>query len=89
MLFLGSEKYPQVNEFDQQLAQNSGTNNAETDDLDTAYSFECSNQVFENMLEIFAEFFISPKFYDQFVDKELNAIDQEYQMNLNDDECRV
>jgi len=46
MLFLGTEKYPNYDEYDKFLSQNSGFSNAYTTHLETNYYFDCSNEAF-------------------------------------------
>lgn len=52
--FMGTKKYPQVNEFDAFLSHNSGVNNAETANLNTTFTFECDNNAYPQALDIFS-----------------------------------
>ncbi|KAJ2346468.1 metalloprotease, partial [Coemansia sp. RSA 2671] len=85
MLFLGTEKYPKEGEYDAYLASNSGRSNAYTSFTETNYYFSVFNGALENALDRFAQFFISPLFNADCVNRELNAVDSEYKGNLQAD----
>ncbi|KAJ2840504.1 metalloprotease [Coemansia sp. 'formosensis'] len=85
MLFLGTEKYPKEGEYDAYLSSNSGSNNAYTSFTETNYYFSVFNGAFEGALDRFAQFFISPLFNADCVDRELKAVDSEYKGNLQSD----
>ncbi len=82
MLFLGTEKYPNESEFDKVIAQYKGQFNAFTSTDMTGYYFAVTNQGFEETLDRFAQFFQTPLFNPSGVNRELNAIDQEFKKNL-------
>lgn len=54
MLFLGTKKYPEPNEYSEFLGKNSGYDNAFTDLMNTNYYFECKNSAFKECLDRFA-----------------------------------
>ena len=85
MLFLGTEKYPEVGEYNKYLASHQGYSNAYTSDERTNYYFEVNNDAFEGSLDRFSQFFVAPLFLQEFVDRELNAVHSEHQKNLNSD----
>ncbi|KAJ2026479.1 metalloprotease, partial [Coemansia sp. S610] len=89
MLFLGTEKYPKEGEFDEYLANNSGRSNAYTSFTETNYYFSIFNGALENALDRFAQFFISPLFNADCVDRELKAVDSEYKGTLQADNWRT
>ena len=60
MLFLGTEKYPQVGEYDKYLAEFQGYHNAFTAREHTNYHFEVNHDGFRGALDRFGQFFISP-----------------------------
>ena len=72
LLFLGTEKYPSENEFDDYLSKNGGESNAYTDLDKTVYFFNVDNNAFEGALDRFAQFFISSKFNKGSVEREIN-----------------
>lgn len=90
MLFLGTEKYPDEDDYETYLNRHGGFSNAYTDMEDTNYYFsiitdaeECAKtgrttQALAGALDRFAQFFIAPTFDRDAVDRELRAIDSEY-----------
>lgn len=62
MLFMGTEKYPDENEYSEFIQNNSGYNNAWTSLTNTNYHFEIANDEFKEALDMFAQFFICPLF---------------------------
>ncbi|KAJ2741432.1 metalloprotease, partial [Coemansia pectinata] len=88
MLFLGTEKYPKEGEYDAYLSSNSGSNNAYTSFTETNYYFSVFNGALEGALDRFAQFFISPLFNKDCVERELNAVDSEHKGNLQSDHHR-
>ena len=88
MLFLGTEKYPNQDEYRTFLSQNSGNSNAYTSATNTNYHFEVANSGFRQGLDIFAQFFLSPRFTETLTERELKAVDSEHKKNLNNDPRR-
>ncbi|EGR31622.1 insulin-degrading enzyme, putative [Ichthyophthirius multifiliis] len=88
MLFMGTKKYPIQNEFSQFLNQNSGSDNAYTDMMNTNYYYDIKNDQLQNSLDRFSQFFIEPLFDETCVEKEIQAIESEHQLGLNDDSNR-
>lgn len=88
MLFLGTEKYPSVEEFGQYLQRNGGYNNAYTARDRTNYHLEVRPEAFEGALDRFAQFFIAPKFTPEYNEREVNAVNAEFQKNLEEDGWR-
>ena len=87
MLFLGTKKYPEA-DFDTWLGKNSGYSNASTSQCFTKYYFETSNEALEEAIDRFSQFFIAPLFNADLTNKELNAVNQEHQKNLLNDDYR-
>lgn len=88
MLFLGTKKYPAVDDYSEYLAANQGMSNAYTDSENTNYFFEVNTDAFEGALDRFAQFFIEPLFHDDYVEREMNAVDSEHQKNIKTDNWR-
>ena len=88
MLFLGTEKYPGVNDYSSYLQTNGGYSNAYTAEDHTNYHFEVYNEAFEGALDRFAQFFIAPLFTKEFSEREMNAVNSEHQKNLENDKWR-
>jgi insulysin len=75
LLFMGTEKYPKENDYNQYLAEHSGHSNAFTGMENTNYYFEVGQEWLEGALDRFAQFFISPLFSDGCTERELKAVD--------------
>jgi insulysin len=88
MLFLGTDKYPSVEDFGEYLERNSGSNNAYTARDRTNYHLEIRPEAFEGALDRFAQFFIAPRFTPEFNAREVNAVNSEFQKNLENDDWR-
>jgi insulysin len=84
MLFLGSEKYPEV-KFMESINKNGGITNASTGDTDTTYYFSINCDKFIYHLNMMADFFVSPLLKKENVNKERNAVNSESVKNLLDD----
>ncbi|WP_423839704.1 insulinase family protein [Vibrio mytili] len=89
MLFLGTEKYPKVGEFQSYINQHGGTNNAWTGTEHTCFFFDIAPNAFNNALDRFSQFFTAPLFNEEALDKERQAVDSEYKLKLNDDARRL
>ncbi|MCB1135266.1 MAG: insulinase family protein, partial [Chlamydiia bacterium] len=88
MLFLGTTKYPIESEYDRYLTENGGTMNAYTANDHTNYTFAVKHEAFTEALDRFSWFFKEPLFNESGVDREVNAIDQEYAKNVPQDLIR-
>ena len=85
LLLMGTEKYPSENDYPEFLSKNSGVSNAYTSTDRTIYFFEVSNEGFEGALDRLAQCFICPIFNEGSVEREINAIDNEFSKNINND----
>ena len=88
MLFIGTEKYPEVDSFQDFINSNGGGSNAYTASDHTNYFFDIKNSAFKEGLDRFAHFFINPLLSDEYVDREKNAVHSEYQMQKKEDSWR-
>ena len=88
MLFLGTEKYPDVDEYSTYLRNNGGMSNAYTAGDHTNYQFQVFPDAFEGALDRFSQFFIAPLFTAEYTDREKNAVHSEYQKNKMNDNWR-
>ena len=79
---MGTEKYPDENSYSQFVTDAGGMTNAYTSLNDTNYQFEVANDKFEETLDRFSQFFISPLMLKDSVDREINAVDSENKNNL-------
>ena len=89
MLFLGTEKYPKVGEFQSYISQHGGSNNAWTGTEHTCFFFDVTPSAFDNALDRFSQFFTAPLFNSEALDKERQAVESEYKLKLNDDSRRL
>ncbi|TGZ79465.1 LuxS/MPP-like metallohydrolase [Ascodesmis nigricans] len=89
LLFMGTKKYPKENAYSQYLSEHSGHSNAYTATSSTNYYFEVGHEHFYGALDRFAQFFISPLFLEETLDRELRAVDSENKKNLQNDTWRL
>ncbi|WP_157982839.1 pitrilysin [Aliidiomarina minuta] len=85
MLFLGTEQYPDPDEYGDFMSRHGGQHNAYTADDHTNYMFEINNDRLDEALDRFADFFKAPKFYPEYSEKEINAVDSEWSMRRASD----
>jgi len=88
MLFLGTDKYPDAAEYEQFVTEHGGNRNAYTSFENTNYFFDINAPHLPEALDRFAQFFIAPRFDAEYVDREKNAVEAEYQMGLKSDPRR-
>eukprot|EP01091_Cochliopodium_minus_P010546 TRINITY_DN2818_c1_g1_i2.p1 TRINITY_DN2818_c1_g1~~TRINITY_DN2818_c1_g1_i2.p1 ORF type:complete len:950 (+),score=301.19 TRINITY_DN2818_c1_g1_i2:340-3189(+) len=88
MLFLGTKKYPKESSYSEYILMHSGSKNASTSKVDTRYFFEVTNNAFEEALDRISQFFISPLFDENSVEREIKAVDSENAKNYNVDSRR-
>ncbi|XP_070194839.1 nardilysin-like isoform X2 [Littorina saxatilis] len=88
MVFMGSKKYKKENAFDDFIAKHGGETNAWTDAERTTFFFDIHKKHFHKALDMFAQFFIAPLFLKGSVDREISAVDNEFQMILSSDSDR-
>jgi Secreted/periplasmic Zn-dependent peptidases, insulinase-like len=85
MLFLGTEKYPDVSEYGNFIRSNGGYQNAYTSTDHTNFQFEVRHAAFADALDRFAQFFIAPKFNPDFTGREKNAVHNEAMRHVQND----
>ena len=85
MLFLGTQKYPEVGSYKKYLDEHSGASNAYTAGNMTNYFFQVSHEGFDESLDRFSDFFKAPLFDKTYAEREVNAVNNEHEKNkLND-----
>jgi len=89
MLFIGTRDYPEVDGYQQFIATHGGSSNAYTAAEHTNYFFDIDPEQFQPAMDRFAAFFISPLLDPAYVEREKNAVNSEYQMQIKDDGWRV
>ncbi|CAK9065940.1 unnamed protein product [Durusdinium trenchii] len=82
MLFTGTKKYPKEGEYSEFVKQNGGTTNANTGCYTTNYMFQVKVEALEETLDRFARFFSEPLLTKDCTDREINAVDSEFQAGL-------
>lgn len=88
MLFLGTDKYPDAGDYQQYIAEHGGSHNAYTSFEHTNYFFDIQAQYLPGALDRFARFFVAPRFDEAYVEREMNAVEAEFQMGLRSDPRR-
>lgn len=89
MIFMGSEKYPKENDFEQYVSSHGGFDNAYTECEYTLFHFDIIEKHLAGALDRFAQFFISPLMSVESMEREMNVIESEFQSNSMDDEVRI
>ncbi len=89
MLFMGTQKYPDENEFMAKVSDQGGKTNAMTASDRTIYMFSSHPEGFPSLLDRFAHFFIDPLFKPSNISRELHAVDQEFAKNVENDGWRL
>lgn len=85
MLFLGTQKYPEVGSYKKYLDEHSGASNAYTSGNITNYFFQVSHEGFNEALDRFSDFFKAPLFDKKYAEREVKAVNNEHEKNkLND-----
>ncbi|MGI9325471.1 MAG: insulinase family protein, partial [Pseudomonadales bacterium] len=88
MLFIGTEKYPEVDAYQKFIGTHGGSSNAYTALDHTNYFFDVNPAQFPDAMDRFAQFFIGPLFAEAYVEREKNAVYSEYQLQSKDDGWR-
>lgn len=88
MLFMGTKKYPNEDDFFRFVSDHGGTANAYTAGDHTVYMFSSNNDSFIAGMDRISHFFIDPLFPASSVARELNAVDQENDKNIQNDGWR-
>jgi insulysin len=89
MVFLGTEKYPDVSSYDNFIGTNGGYSNAYTASDHTNYQFEVRHEALVEALDRFAQFFIAPRFSPEFTAREIFAVHNEAMRHMQNDIRRM
>ncbi|XVE58917.1 hypothetical protein DITRI_Ditri05aG0001400 [Diplodiscus trichospermus] len=89
MLFMGSTEFPDENEYDSYLSKHGGSSNAYTEAEHTCYHFEVEREFLNGALRRFSQFFISPLVKLEAMEREVLAVDSEFNQVLQNDSCRL
>eukprot|EP00126_Sphaerothecum_destruens_P011640 Sdes_comp20939_c0_seq1m18464 len=85
VLFMGTQKYPEENDYQKFLASHGGLSNAYTADEETNFHFQVESSAFEPALDRFSRFFIDPLFNENSTEREISAVENEYLKDLESD----
>jgi len=88
MVFMGSDVYPNENQFDKFIQNHGGEDNASTDCEVTLFKFEINPSHFRQALDIWAKFFICPLMRFSSISREVKAVDCEFKMAVVDEDSR-
>ena len=89
LIFLGTQKYPDGSEYQKFISQHGGNHNAWTGTEHTSFFFDIDHHYFDQALDRFSQFFISPLLSKEFIQKERKNIDAEFKLKLKDDIRRI
>ncbi|KAI8588509.1 Metalloenzyme, LuxS/M16 peptidase-like protein [Geranomyces variabilis] len=90
MLFLGTKKFPSEHDYERFIFDSNGQMNGYTANDHSLYYFsDVSPSAFDGALDRFSRFFYEPLFNPNCVDREQNAVDQEFRKNIEQDGWRV
>ena len=85
MLFLGSKKYPVINEYSKFMSQNGGYTNAYTAQDATVYGFEVNDNVFGEALDRLGDVMHTPLLDEKYADKERHTVNAENETYVDND----
>lgn len=83
LLFINTKKYPELDGFAKFTTLHNGYTNAYTSDTETVYEFNTDSSSFEEALSMFSEFFKTPLFDNTYTEKELMAVENEFNFRKN------
>lgn len=85
MLFMGCEKYSDEgeNHFFSIINKYGGNSNAFTTNNFTSYYFTVDDEHLSETIEVFHNFFISPLFNSDSINREISAVNSEYEKNMS------
>ncbi|MFT3931644.1 MAG: insulinase family protein [Spongiibacteraceae bacterium] len=88
MLFLGTDKYPDADAYQDFISAHGGNHNAFTAFEHTNYFFDIDAKYLDDALDRFSRFFVAPLFSAEYVEREKHAVDSEYKANIQEDQRR-
>ena len=90
MLFFSSDRFPEEDAYRAFVTKNGGSTNAFTSSLDTCFFFDISPSpsCFENALDRFSSFLVSPTFQRDGVAREIHAVNNEAERNVTSETWR-
>lgn len=88
-VFMGSQKYPKENEFDQYIKNRNGFDNAMTEVEHTIFYFSIGEENLSGALDRFSQFFINPLMSIDSMEREVISVESEFQNNIYNDAYRI
>ena len=85
MLFLGSKRYPVINEYSKFMSQNGGYTNAYTAQDATVYGFEVNDSAFGEALDRLGDVMNEPLLDGQYAEKERHTVNAENETYVDND----
>lgn len=85
---MGSEKYPNENEFDHFVKKCGGFDNADTDFEETSFYFEVSEHCLDEVFDRFASLFKAPLMLKEAMTREREAVHSEFLSKMQGDDVR-
>ncbi len=85
MLFLGSERYPVINEYSKFMSQHGGYTNAYTSQESTVYGFEVNDNSFEEALDRLGDVMRAPLLDEKYAEKERHTVNAEHKTYFDND----
>jgi insulysin len=85
MLFLGTKQFPEADAYQTFISNHGGSHNASTGLEHTNYFFDVNADYLVEALDRFYPFFTNPLFDANYVDRERNAVESEYQLKYKND----
>ncbi|CAO1415527.1 unnamed protein product [Diamesa serratosioi] len=83
MVSMGSEKYPEENDFMQYIFNEGGSTNAFTTTDFTIYYFNLNEEAFVSGMDRLSQFLVAPLLLKDSVDREIESVESEFQMRVN------
>ncbi len=84
MVYMSSQKHPEANTLSNYVSSNGGFANATTWNEHTQYFFSIDTEHFEDALDIFSSNLSAPLLDPKYSEKEINAVDEEWQIRRSD-----
>ncbi|MCW8995378.1 MAG: insulinase family protein, partial [Psychromonas sp.] len=85
MLFLGSQRYPTINEYSKFMSQHGGYTNAYTAQESTVYGFEVNDHFFGEALDRLADVMRAPLLDAKYAEKERHTVNAEQKTYFDND----
>ena len=85
MLFLGSERYPTINEYSKFMSQHGGYTNAYTSQESTVYGFEVNDSFLGEALDRLADVMRAPLLDEKYAEKERHTVNAEHKTYFDND----